>query len=144
MDDPLIAAGAVAATMLLILINWLIGGWRSARVDSDSTARARYAQDFPDDCILDAAIDRNARAALLALDTPRAMGLVVALGDRLVTRRLRERDLRRADRDATGLTLRLDDFVLPRVRMDLDASTAQSWAKRLSCLMDEEAARTAA
>lgn len=144
MDDPLIAGGAVLATALLILINWLIGGWQVARIDSESTARQRYAQDFPDDCILEAAIDRSGRAALLASDDPGVTGLIVALGGRLATRRLRARDLRAVTCDDTTLTVRLDDFVLSRVRLELDASTAQAWHERLTRPMDEEAAQTAA
>jgi len=144
MDDPLIAGGAAVATLLLIAINWLLGGWRAARIHSESTARARYAQDFPDDCILDAVIDCRGRAALLATDNPRIVGLVVAMGDRMATRRLFGRDLRATVFDDRGVTLRLDDFVLPRVRLDLDGAMAQTWRTRLSCVTEEETARDAA
>ncbi|MFQ5347405.1 MAG: hypothetical protein ACE5ED_06130 [Rhodothalassiaceae bacterium] len=136
MDNPLIALGSFLAVALLVLLNWWLGGWRQARIEDAARAAERYRTDFWNDEIDAVAVDADGRAALIAIAGPEpAAGLVVAHGDAFVTRRLAPGSVTSTVLGQDGrLDVRLDDLVLPRVRLRLDGREAERWQARLEAL----------
>lgn len=130
MDDPRVIAGAVLAVAALVALAWRFGV-PAARIGDVAEAGARFVEDFPDDEVVSGVLDREGRAALLELAEGTRVGLVMAFGDRFVTRRLGARDLRAARAGGGVLLLRLDDPVLPAVALELGEEAAEHWRRRL-------------
>ncbi len=91
-------------------------------------ARRAYLADCFTDHVQGVWLDGRRRVALLALADPTALGLVLALGDKLVTRRLTPSFLRSIEEAEGDLVFRLDDLVLPRVRFRSRGAEAEDGA----------------
>ncbi|WP_281300045.1 MULTISPECIES: hypothetical protein [unclassified Iodidimonas] len=132
MENPLIALGALLGVLLLIALNRFMGGWQPARLKSTAAAMARYQQDYWHDEIMDAVVDQKGRTALMAL-RGHAVGLVVAMGDGFVTRRLQGPALLSIDPLADGdWAIRLRDFTLKRALILWPEDADQAvWLNRL-------------
>lgn len=135
MDDPLILivvllVSAVSITGL-VLLNRRLGGWTPARLDGVDAAARRLGDDVigfePGEGVLAA----DAGAALIEERGGKRLGLVLARGDRCVTRALRPEEIIAITREGATLTLHLADFTLPRIVTTLeDEPTAARWADR--------------
>lgn len=135
MMQILILAGSLVAVLILIGLNRLLGGWRDAQMPTDDHAARRYLTDFFDDQIGAILRSSDGKAAILSLKDPDALGLVFAMGDRLVTRRLTKGSLARVDwQPPDKLKLRLRDYSGRPVTM-LIATEQQDWLKRLQALI---------
>lgn len=126
--DPLIIGGSLAAILILFGVNYVLGGWQSARLDSIDVARNHFAEDFWDDTVKHGILDVQGRAALLMLSEAPAVGLVWVHGDHLVTRRLTPGRLRewtirpQAGTEDLTLTLRLHDYAAPTIILRVAAN----------------------
>lgn len=135
MSEPLILilvliASAVSITALVLLNRWL-GGWTPARLDSLQAAAGHLADDIVGFEAGEGALAVDARAALVEERGGRRLGLVLARGDRCVTRALAPGELIAVTREGATLTLHLADFTLNRVVTTLqDETTAMRWADR--------------
>lgn len=120
MNDPLIAFGSLLGVGVLVLLNWLLGGWAHARLGDREAVIARWREDFWEDSVVDVLLDRDGRCALIDCG-PSAKGLIVARGDGFVTRRLVPGTLRALARPEPGrLVLKLMDFSLPQVVLEAE------------------------
>lgn len=140
MDNPYVAIGSVLAVGLLILLNYWIGGWRKARLASTHEARARYHEDFWHDKLEDVLLSKDGRTALIALTDESAVGLVHAMGDRFITRRLGPDSFKTVGlENGHTLILRLRDFSLPQVHIIYsDVTDITAWHDRLSRLLNKQ------
>lgn len=140
MDNPYVAIGSVLAVGLLILLNYWIGGWRKARLANDHEARARYHEDYWHDKLGDVLLDKCGRTALLALMDSSEIGLVHAMGDKYITRRIDRGSLESISlTDGRALVIRLNDFSLPQVTLILDKKADRTmWLTRLATLSGKE------
>ncbi len=100
---------------------------------SVAEARRAYLADCFTDRVCGVWVDGARRVALLALADSAALGLVLVMGDKLVTRRLTPALLRRVEtrEDGADLVLRLNDLVLPRVRFRTDGAVAEDGGDRV-------------
>jgi hypothetical protein len=120
---------SLAGVLVVIALTWAVGWGRAAKIASLDQAAERFHADFPAAEIKAGAVAADGSAALLDLGD--ALGLVMVLGDELVTRKLRPRDIAVAPGD-NGLTLTLADPTLPRVRLALQADDAAKWMARMN------------
>lgn len=136
MDNPLIALGSVLAVGLLILLNIWIGGWRRARIESDDQARTRFLEDFWHSSLGDVLRDQEGITALIALNNDKDIGLVHAIGDKFLTRKLEPGSLGTIiASNGHKLVIHLRDFSLPKVTLILDPSVDREvWLQRLLAL----------
>ncbi len=110
---PMIVAGLALVGLLLRLL----GLSKTVRLNGPGQAEAALLADHPDVAVEQAVLDRQGRAALFRL-AGGGLALVVAFGDRLVTRVLREGDIAAVEEmQEASLLVRLRDFTLPRVRL---------------------------
>ena len=93
-------------------------------------ARRAYLADCFTDRVRGVWVDGAGRVALLTLADPMALGLVLVMGDKMVTRRLVPSLVRGVAEENGDLVLRLDDLVLPRVRFRTDGAEAEEGADR--------------
>ncbi len=93
-------------------------------------ARRAYLADCFTDHVQGVWVDGTQRIALLSLSDPTALGLVLVLGDKSVTRRLTPSLLRAVAETDGDLVLRLDDLVLPRVRFRCAGAEAEDGAEQ--------------
>lgn len=115
--------------LAVAFLGWLalrLYGFSRANILGEEAARVAYHQDFFDDHVDAVLLDAPRRHALLLLDDKKAAGLVLALGDKLVTRRLDGDLLNTVEIDGIRWHLGLDDLVLPSVTLIFDANTAGS------------------
>lgn len=129
----LVIAASAVAIALLVLLNALLRGWTPARLGGLEDAAAELAAAFLDFRPGAGALAQDGRAALVEDQETGKVGLVAALGDRFVARRLGPEDVRAARVGEDGaLALALADFTWPGLRLRLaDAATARAWAARL-------------
>ncbi len=97
---------------------------------SFAQARRAYLADCFTDRVCGVWVDGARRVALLALADTAAVGLVLVMGDKLVTRRLTPALLRRVEEKGDDLVLLLNDLVLPRVRFHLPGAEAEDGGDR--------------
>jgi hypothetical protein len=114
----------------VIALTWAVGWGKRARIVNLEAASARFHADFPAAEIKGGALGRDGRAALLELGE--GFGLVTVLGDELVTRKLRARDIASATAGGQDLLLTLADPTLPPGRLSLGTKEAATWAEKLS------------
>lgn len=124
MDDPLIliavlAASALSITALVLLNRWL-GGWTPTQLDSVEAAGARLSDDVIGFRPGEGALAADRRAALVEEAGGDRLGVVIARGDRFVTRALGPREIIAVNREGLTLTLDLGDFTFSRVVVTLD------------------------
>lgn len=120
----------------LIVASWLAGGWRTARLEGAEDARARLAADEPGFAVSRVLVAADGRAALLAGEPDGAgVGAVIALGDKLVTRRFGPGEVL-----AVHLDDELDDGTAgPRLRIVTSDPTCRRVALCLGAGADSEA-----
>lgn len=138
--NPFLLALPVAGIALILLVIWLTGGLKSARVDR-AKALARLAEDLPDFEAGSLAVDADGRLALARATSGDELVLVFAVGNRLATRKLKPRDLRaahlRPDPDGTRLILQTGDFARPRFELRLPEAEATPLAAWLGARPQE-------
>jgi len=118
----------------LVLLSWLLGAFRQARLTSADAARQRFAADFPALRVQEVVLDQNGTCALLALEGGLA-GLVFAVGDKFATRLFKPGAGWPFTTEALVMQLVPDhDSVAPvRFRFS-DEATAATWDARLERL----------
>ncbi len=131
--NPFLLALPVAGIALILLVIWLTGGLKSARVDR-AAALARLAEDLPDFHAGSLTVDTDGRLALARAAAGDELALVFAVGSRLATRKLKPRDLRaartRPDPGGTRLILQTGDFARSRFELvlpDAEAAPLAAW-----------------
>lgn len=127
----------VLASMVVVGIALVIGAVNyfgmshSARIDDESGIRRRLGDDFPEVMLRDAVITADRTTAFFRCSDGR-VAIARAMGSRFVTRLLGAASVRRLDNDkGTELTLELDDFTFPRMRLGFaspdDARRVSNW-----------------
>lgn len=135
-----VLGGSIVLIALVIVANWLAGGWKAARIDNSAAAIARLALDYPDFEAGDALLSSDGSTALLSGITDQGIhrfGLIKAMGDTLVTRVFDADELTevRLNADVTPPRLSLDlaDFSLPHADIiGLDDAELRSWQDRIT------------
>ena len=124
------------AIALLVLLNIIIGGWSSARLRTpEAAAEALGAGVFGFKAGDDIALDAEGRGALALEAGGARIGLAVVFGDRVTVRALGPGDVRSVSRDGARVTVRLNDYTLPGVTLQLaGGDAAQAWEARLGRL----------
>jgi hypothetical protein len=132
MSLPVLVAVVAVGIAAIVLAIHLTGGSAIALIGSESIARARFAEDFPDEQIAAVHVTADRRSAWLELGQGR-VGLVHSIGARFLTRLLGPADIVSVRRiGETGLLLRTGDITFSRGRFDFaDASTAGQIASLL-------------
>lgn len=97
---------------LIVFLVHLSGGSRKARLASDAAAIQRYRNDFPASKA-DAAIRTRSGDAAFLLLSDGSTGLVHAMGDEFLTRRLVAGSLKSVGGTGATLSLKFDDFTFP-------------------------------
>lgn len=114
----------------LVGLNLLLMGRTRARLDL-AAASALLAAEHPGFRAGDAVMTAAADAALIE-DREGALYLVMALGDRMVSRKLSRKEVVSLARSGRMLTLGFRDFTFPRARLALrDDAEAEDWQRRL-------------
>lgn len=127
--NALYLLGSLLGIGLLVGLNLLLMGRARQRLDP-AAAAALLAAEHPGFRARDIAVTAAADAALVE-DAAGALYLVVALGDRLVSRGLANA-YPSVTRDGKMLTLRFRDFTFPRARLVFaDDAEAEDWQRRL-------------
>jgi len=126
-----LAIAVLGVSAVLALIYALAGP--SPRLPGEARAREIFRAEHPDARVAAVGLDREGRAALLALEGSEQVGLVRLLGDRPVVRLLAPAAVRRVRVGPEGeLRLEIRDFTFPRLALRLaDRAEAQAWARRL-------------
>lgn len=147
MDDPLmlaaILAGSAAAISALILLNRWLGGWTPSRLDSLADAGERLGADVVGFRPGAGALATDRLAALVREEGGDRLGLVIARGDRYVTRALAPGELLSVRREGRTLTLHIADFTLSRVGVTLEDEAAARDFETLAKRLTRETARHA-
>ncbi len=91
--SPLDLILPVAGIALIILVVWLTGGLRSARIDDGETVRRHLAVDHPDFEPGDLRLAADQRSALVLDRGERRIAVLFALGDRVTIRMAAPGDL---------------------------------------------------
>ena len=120
--DPIALLLPVAGIGLILLVVWLTGGVRHARIADAEAARRQVALDWPEFRSEQVLLDRDGRAGLLIGAAGQYLAAVYAIGDRIASRLLAPADVRRcrlvqddevalelADLGAARIALRLAD-----------------------------------
>lgn len=138
--NPFLLVLPVAGIALILLVIWLTGGLKSARVDR-AGALARLAEDLPDFAAGSLAIDTDGRLAVARAASGDELALVFAVGSRLATRKLRARDLRaahlRPGPGGTQLILQTGDFARSNFELRLPEAEAAPLAAWLGVRRQE-------
>ncbi len=119
----------LSSLLAVAFLGWLamrLYGLPRPAIPDEKTARERYLADFFEDRVEAVLLDASRRHALLLLADPSAVGLVMALGDGLVTRRLDRTLLKAVETGGERWRLLLDDLVLPRIEPILCPEDATS------------------
>ncbi|PWE16386.1 hypothetical protein DDZ18_13260 [Marinicauda salina] len=125
----LVLAGSALSIAALVALNVMVGGWSPARLDDAEAAAGQLAADIigfePGERVCGA----QGRAALVMERSGDRLGLVLARGDRFVTRAIRAGELRETVRRGATLELRFSDFTLPSAEITFpDERSAAAWA----------------
>lgn len=111
----------------LIVLNRFIGGWSDVRFEDVSLPAQRLEEDVTGFRAGEGVIANGGLAALVMEQGEARLGLVIARGDRCVTRAIRPGEIDRLDADGQRFHIHFNDFTLPRVTLDLDGSAAKRW-----------------
>ncbi len=87
MSLPILVIMVIAGVSAVGLAVHLSGGSRDAALTGEAMARARYAEDFPDDSVEEVVMAADGAGAVLKIGNG-VVGIVHNFGDRFVTRRL--------------------------------------------------------
>lgn len=139
MSLPVLVAIVAIGIAIVVLAIHLTGGSKVALFDSETLAKARFAQDFPDEQAVAVHTTTDRRSAFLELGHGR-VGLVHSIGARFLTRLLMPADivsLRRAG-DAAVL-LRTGDITFAGGRFEFADRAA---ADRVAAILRPEAIRS--
>ena len=124
--------GSLAGVAMLVLLCAALFGASGARIATAQALEAYLGQILPRFRVRSIALGEDAKAALAENDVDGTIHLVVAHGDGMVTRKLSRPLLRAVERNGAMLSLRLDDFTMPRAALILpDPAIAAAWEKKL-------------
>ena len=130
MDLPTLAVMVFGGIALVVLVTHLTGGSVRIRLTSDDHVRDLWALDDPTP-VTEVQRTGDDASALLAL-ADGAHGVIFALGDRWVCRRLPTGAVRRIRQRDHTLILTLADFAAPSIRLLLpNESERVRWLERL-------------
>jgi hypothetical protein len=121
---------SVGGITLMVGLCWALFGRRSVPLANTSALSKSLAQDIPGFRTGRIALSRDAISALIEDARDGAVYLVVSRGDGLVTRKLAPDTL--VARDGDRLDLRLRDFTLRQVQLDL--ADAAAWETKLKAV----------
>ena len=135
---------------LIVVLVWLLGGWRDALIADAGAARARYLDDDPLFEPGDVLLSADGRAALVFARSGTAAALLRVLGDRQITRSLAGGMLRSValageDDGRTCLRLGLADPTCRKAAIDvtpLPDAERRTWLARLEELAPPASAAT--
>lgn len=128
--NALYLLGSLLGIGFLVGLNLLLMGRARPRLDP-AVAVALLEAEHPGFCARNAVVAVTSDAALIE-DAAGALYLVMALGDKLASRRLAKDQVVSVVRDGRTLTLRLRDFTFRRARLALsDDAEAGEWERRL-------------
>lgn len=143
-DSPLALVIVLAASALavggLILFNRLIGGWKDVEFADTAMPAQRLEEDVTGFEAGEGVLSSDRKAALVMEKGEARLGLVIARGDRCVTRAIRPGEIARLDADGPRFHIHFNDFTLPRVTLDLDESAARGWEDIMRRFVRESAA----
>ncbi|MVA97580.1 hypothetical protein GN330_10015 [Nitratireductor sp. CAU 1489] len=132
MSLTVLVAIVVIGIMAVVVAVHMTGGTREAELTSEAEARRRFAEDFPNETIVEVVVTKPPTAAFLLLESTRT-GIVQAVGMHFLTRIVRPADLTVVDADGAALCLRTRDFTWSGGRFVFaGAPEAQRIAQRLS------------
>jgi len=126
-------AGSLGGIALMVGLAVLLFGTVKPKIANASEAVRRLKEEVAGFRAGETALDADKNAALVENARDGVVHLVVARGDGLVARPLKNGIVKRVRRDSSTLSLRLGDFTLPRARLTLvDEGSAQAWEARLA------------
>lgn len=102
----------VLGIALLVFMAWQLGALKSAQLQGEEEARARFAADFPDISPKQVFVGTDGRAALLVFDDAR-LGAVFSVGDRFATRLFQPGDLEKAPSADHDISIETGDITIP-------------------------------
>jgi len=142
MNNPIVLIIVLLVSALsitgLVLLNARLGGWSPARIDSAEAAGAELEGDVIGFEAGRGAVSADGLGALVEERGGSRLGLVLARGDRLVTRALNPGEILAVTREGESVTLHLADFTLPRAVLIFgDETIAGDWADRAARLTSE-------
>jgi len=135
----IIAAGVLG----VILFSYVLGGWRTARIESAAHAAALLRESEPDFTPAEALLGTGGGAALLSEQDGERLGVVVVQGDRFAVRIAAPGEVKAArlakSRDGSAsLEIALDDIGFPKVRLALPGNDeGREWLARLKTMARE-------
>lgn len=140
--SPIDYAVPVGGILLILVIIYLTGGYKTARVGDLDAARL-FADQLPGFTADDILVAADGLAALARDVRTGALAVAYAMGDRINVRALPPGDVTGIRMDDEGrLTIRLDDFTHGSVTLvvDKDAGNLNHWTAALEDLTDKGAA----
>ena len=125
-------AGSLGGIALLVGFNLLLFGRARGQVGTAQDVAERLAKDIPGFRGGRAIVGADGRSAVIENATNRALYLVEAMGDDIVTRQLSRGLLANVGRLGEKLSLELRDFTFPRATLVAGSeSLAREWESRL-------------
>lgn len=144
-DSPLALVIVLGVSALavggLIALNRFIGGWSDVRFEDVSLPALRLEEDVIGFRAGEGVIANDGLAALVMEQGGARLGLVLARGDRCVTRAIRPGEIARLEADGPRFHIHFNDFTLPRVALDLDEAAADGWGARMRGFVRQPDAR---
>lgn len=137
-----VVTGGVA---LIVLLVHLTGGSKGAEIESEETAFARFAIDYPEAKPVRCIVSSDRRDAVLELADGH-VGLVHAIGSKYLTRLVNRGEMAaRPGADSAGVDLSTGDITWPRAKMHFaDSATARTVAGMFASELDNSANQRAA
>lgn len=132
----LVLGASALAIALLVVLNFIIGGWAPARLHTpEAAARALSDGVFGFRCGDEIGLSVDGRGALVLEAGGDRLGLAYVFGDRITVRALRAGDLKAVRREGARLSLELNDYTFPAAQLRFaDAASAQRWEARALAL----------
>ena len=131
--DLILPVGGIG---LIVLVVWLTGGLRSARIDDAKTVRRHLALDHPEFEPGELRLAADGRSALAIDRGEHRIAVLFALGDRVTVRIVAPGDLAGVAARGGDLVLTLTDLGARRLILRLgDVAAARAWAARLDRLL---------
>ena len=136
----ILAILVVVGLAVIIAAVHFSGGSRAIAPMTAEQAKQRFMQDHQTFDLVDCHVADDGRTALVFSSDPRQGGVVLQMGDKLVTRRLDPALIASLVPSQKGLQLSLRDFTLPKVSIALSQENDRSvLADRLQRLTGEAA-----
>ena len=114
------------------------GGSRAVAPMTAEQAMQRFCEDHQMTHMTECILAEDGRSAIVFSDLAQEVGLVLQLGDKLVTRKLSADLLSQVDDSPDGLALKLNDFTLPTVLVRLSSAAAKEKCLKLFEALDGE------